>query len=58
MKLASRTNECYDVYPAAGRILLEDEKNEIHFRNFELRPLKHRDRRAQKDSTTEQEPDS
>jgi hypothetical protein len=33
-------NECYDVFPAAGRILLENEKNEIYFRNFEIRPLK------------------
>lgn len=32
-------NECYDVFPAAGRILLENEKNEIYFRNFEIRPL-------------------
>jgi hypothetical protein len=33
-------NECYNVVPAAGRILLENEKNEILFRNFEIRPLK------------------
>ncbi|MDG1895708.1 MAG: DUF1080 domain-containing protein [Fuerstiella sp.] len=33
-------NECYDVYPTAGRILLENEKNEVLFRNLELRPLK------------------
>lgn len=32
-------NECYDVFPAAGKILLENEGNEIYFRNFELRPL-------------------
>jgi hypothetical protein len=32
-------NECYDVFPAAGKILLENEKNEIFFRNFEIRPL-------------------
>ncbi len=32
-------NECYDVFPSAGRILLENEKNEIFFRNFEIRPL-------------------
>ena len=42
-------NECYDVYPAAGRILLENEKNEIHFRNLVLRPLQHRNRRTDKD---------
>ena len=33
-------NECFDVYPAAGRILLQNESNEIYFRNVELRPLK------------------
>ena len=32
-------NECYNVYPTAGRILLENEKNEIYFRNLEIRPL-------------------
>ncbi len=32
-------NECYDVHPAEGKILLENEKNEIYFRNFEIRPL-------------------
>ena len=32
-------NECYDVFPTAGKILLENEKNEIYFRNFEIRPL-------------------
>jgi len=33
-------NECYSVFPAGGRILLENEKNEIYFRNFEIKPLK------------------
>lgn len=33
-------NECYNVFPSAGRILLENEKNEIYFRNFEIRGLK------------------
>jgi len=33
-------NECFDVHPSAGRILLQNEGNEIYFRNFELRPLK------------------
>jgi hypothetical protein len=33
-------NACYSIFPAAGRILLENEKNEIYFRNFEIRPLK------------------
>jgi hypothetical protein len=32
-------NECYRVFPAVGRILLENEGNEIYFRNIELRPL-------------------
>jgi hypothetical protein len=32
-------NECYNVFPSGGRILLENEKNEIYFRNFEIRPL-------------------
>jgi hypothetical protein len=33
-------NECYDVFPAAGRILLQSEGFEIWFRKFEVRPLK------------------
>ncbi len=33
-------NACYNIFPGAGRILLENEKNEIYFRNFEIRPLK------------------
>jgi len=33
-------NECYNVFPTAGRILLENEKNEIYFRNLEIRPLR------------------
>lgn len=33
-------NECYDVYPSAGKILLESEGFEILFRKFELHPLK------------------
>ena len=33
-------NECYDVFPTAGKILLENEKNEIYFRNLQIRPLK------------------
>jgi hypothetical protein len=32
-------NECYNVYPSAGKILLESEGFEIHFRRFELKPL-------------------
>jgi hypothetical protein len=32
-------NECYDVYPAAGRILLQTEGFEIFFRKFEIQPL-------------------
>lgn len=33
-------NEAYDVFPAAGKILLQNEGNEIYFRKFELHPLK------------------
>jgi hypothetical protein len=33
-------NECYDVFPAAGKVLLQCEGFEIFFRKFELRPLK------------------
>jgi hypothetical protein len=33
-------NECYDVSPAAGKILLQSEGFEIYFRKFELHPLK------------------
>jgi hypothetical protein len=32
-------NECYDVYPSAGKILLESEGFEILFRKVELQPL-------------------
>jgi len=32
-------NECFDVFLSTGKILLENEKNEIFFRDFELRPL-------------------
>ncbi len=31
-------NECFDVFPSAGKILLQNEGNEIYFRNVELRP--------------------
>ncbi|HLW67059.1 MAG TPA: DUF1080 domain-containing protein [Gemmataceae bacterium] len=33
-------NECYDVFPAAGKILLQCEGFEVFFRKFELHPLK------------------
>jgi hypothetical protein len=33
-------NECYDVFPSAGKILLESEGFEILFRKFELHPLR------------------
>lgn len=33
-------NECFDVWPTAGRILLQNEGNEIYYRKFELHPLK------------------
>ncbi len=32
-------NECYNVSPSSGKILLENEDNEVFFRNWELRPL-------------------
>lgn len=32
-------NEFYDVSPSEGRILLQNESNEIYFRNLEIRPL-------------------
>jgi hypothetical protein len=32
-------NEAYDVFPAAGKILLQNEGNEVFFRHVELRPL-------------------
>lgn len=32
-------NECFDVFPAGGRILLQNEGHEVYFRNWELRPL-------------------
>jgi hypothetical protein len=32
-------NECFDVFPSAGKILLESEGFEIFFRKFELHPL-------------------
>ncbi|MGW8179610.1 MAG: 3-keto-disaccharide hydrolase [bacterium] len=32
-------NECYDVFPASGKILLQSEGFEILFRRFELLPL-------------------
>jgi Domain of Unknown Function (DUF1080) len=35
-------NECYDVFPSAGKILLESEGFEIHFRKFELWPLENK----------------
>lgn len=33
-------NECYDVSPSSGKILFENEKNEIYFRNLQIRPLR------------------
>ena len=32
-------NECYDVTPRSGKILLQNEGNEVYFRNFEIGPL-------------------
>ena len=34
-----RVNECYDVYPAAGKILLQSEGFEFFVRKFEIKPL-------------------
>ena len=39
-------NECFDVFPSAGKILLESEGFEIFFRKFELRPIENRKRTA------------
>ena len=36
----TKVNEAFDVFPAAGKILLQVEGFEIDFRNVELRPLK------------------
>jgi len=33
-------NECTDVFPASGKILLQSEGSELFVRTFELRPLK------------------
>ncbi len=33
-------NQCFDVFPSSGKILLQNEGNEIYFRNFQLRPVK------------------
>lgn len=33
-------NECFDVFPAAGKILLQNEGFEIDFRNVEIRPIR------------------
>ncbi len=35
-----QVNEAYDVYPSAGKILLQSEGFELFVRTFELRPLK------------------
>lgn len=35
----TRVNECYDVYPSAGKILLQSEGFELFVRKFEIRPL-------------------
>ncbi|MEX0718844.1 MAG: DUF1080 domain-containing protein [Planctomycetaceae bacterium] len=37
-------NQVYDVQPASGYILLENEKYEVFFRNFELKPVAEADR--------------
>jgi hypothetical protein len=35
----TKVNECFDAFPAAGKILLQSEGFEIDFRRFELQPL-------------------
>jgi hypothetical protein len=35
----TKVNECYDVFPAAGKILLQSEGFELFVRKFELHPL-------------------
>jgi hypothetical protein len=35
----TKVNECFDVFPGAGKILLQSEGFEIDFRRFELHPL-------------------
>ena len=36
----TKVNECFDVFPAAGKILLESEGFEILIRKFELHTLR------------------
>jgi hypothetical protein len=33
-------NQCYDIYPSAGKILLQSEGFELFFRKFEIHPLR------------------
>jgi hypothetical protein len=40
----TQVNEAYDVFPAAGKILLQCEGFEIDFRNVQLQPLKKSDK--------------
>lgn len=35
----TQVNECYDVYPSAGKILLQSEGFELFVRRFEIKPL-------------------
>jgi hypothetical protein len=37
-----KVNECFDVFPSAGKILLQSEGFAVDFRRFELRPLQNR----------------
>ena len=34
-----KVNEAYDIFPAAGKILLQCEGSEVFYRRVELRPL-------------------
>jgi hypothetical protein len=41
VKIKGQTvNECYNAKPAAGYIILQNEKYKVFFRSMEIRPLK------------------
>lgn len=47
VKINGKTvNQCYNVFPTAGQILLENEKNEIFFRNMKIQPLAEEDSKS------------
>jgi hypothetical protein len=39
----TKVNECYDAFPAAGKIMLQSEGFELFVRKFEIQPLKKSD---------------